>query len=111
MKNEKMFVFSGESMVGDARHFLQVCKNDKKVAHNPVQRGVSPLEGLAKEWEIRGAMPPMLSWVQQAPSVVLSNSDVQYRVIEASSSSVRDDVIVSSSLCSPEPENLWSPDD
>jgi hypothetical protein len=71
----------------------------------------SQLECLAKKWERRGAMPPMLPWVQQVPSmVVLPVPDDQPRVHEFSVSLDGGAVTDSISFVSPELENLLEPD-
>jgi hypothetical protein len=40
LKNEKLHVFSGESIAGNAGHLLQMCEAGKKVARDSIRRGV-----------------------------------------------------------------------
>jgi hypothetical protein len=68
------------------------------------------LEPSAKEWERRGALPPLLPWAQHVlPLRGHPNPDGQINMLESLSFSDRAAVIEDVSFLSPEPGNLLAP--
>jgi hypothetical protein len=109
MKNKEFNVFSREPLAWDAGYFLQCAKLMRRWCIIQPKEVASQPEEMAKEWERRGALPPLLPWVHQVfPPLMNYVPDNQNDVEGSLISSVRSAVIGDSLFFNSEPVNSFA---